>query len=244
MLETILTVCATFLITAFVSLLVLWRKFKVLKRKHEADRRTTEALTEVLVEYAEFRGSPDAGHAKNVRLYTQLLLEELSEQKTAPEVLTQHFCRAVVRASPLHDIGKLFLPSEIFLKNGPLTVEERQLMQTHCVQGEAFLRSAEDRLPFSSFLGIARNMVISHHECWNGTGYPFQISGDEIPWEGRVMALVDVYDALRRPKVYRPAVSHNECVHAILALSGIQFDPQVVDAFLARQEDFRRLSGT
>ena len=243
MLETVSAVCATLAGAAIVAILLLLTRLKSLRRKLDAERRTTDALTEVLVEFAEFRGSPDAGHARNVRRYTQLLLEELRRREVAPEILTEHFCRTVVRASTLHDIGKLFLPAEIFLKNGPLTVEERQLMQTHCERGEAFLRSAEERLPFSSFLGTARHLVISHHECWNGTGYPFQISGDEIPWEGRVMALVDVYDALRRPKVHRPAVGHDECVHAILALSGIQFDPQVVDAFLARQDDFRRLSG-
>ena len=206
-----------------------------------------EILDAFLIEFAklaEFRNNDDQHHLERTALYVKCLAKHLSTKPEWKNVLTPDFQNELVRASYLHDVGKFFIADGILFKAGPLTPEELQTVQQHSEKGELFLRKVEARLAFPSFLRMARSISVSHHEKWDGSGYPLHLEGDEIPIEGRILGLVDVYDALRRKKVYKDAVSHEECLKVIFLLSGSQFDSDVVEGFLSCQEEFRRLSET
>ena len=148
----------------------------------------------------------------------------------------------LVKSAPLHDIGKVGIADSILLKPGTLTPEERQEIQRHCEMGARVLRIAEKKLKFQSFLTIAIQLTLYHHEKWDGTGYPNGLAGEAIPLSGRIMALADNYDALRTTRPYKSAFSHEQSRGIIQENRGTHFDPALVDAFLRREADFRRIS--
>jgi HD-GYP domain-containing protein (c-di-GMP phosphodiesterase class II) len=134
------------------------------------------------------------------------------------------------------------LPEGVLLKPGSLTQDERRVMQTHTVLGDQILEAISKEYGQSlSFLGIASAIVRHHHERYDGTGYPDRLCGDEIPAAARLVSLADVYDALRRRRVHKPPLSHADTVRILLEESTGQFDPYVLRAFEARQQDFERI---
>jgi putative two-component system response regulator len=144
-------------------------------------------------------------------------------------------------SAPLHDIGKVGIPDLILHKPGKLKVEEYEVMKTHPMIGAKALEktlnpsiSEQD----GTYLSYARDVILTHHEKWDGSGYPFGLAGDAIPLAGRLMALADVYDALICARVYKPAYPHEKAKEMILKGRGKHFDPDVVDAFLARENEF------
>jgi HD-GYP domain-containing protein (c-di-GMP phosphodiesterase class II) len=147
------------------------------------------------------------------------------------------------KAAPLHDIGKVGIPDRILLKNGPFTDEEWAIMKTHALIGESVLSSANTTHEGGSEV-IARAIKIAggHHEKWDGTGYPRGLAGEDIPLEARVMSLADMYDALLSERPYKKAWSHQEAVKEIITRRNTQFDPLVVDAFIAEQNVFKDIS--
>ena len=147
-----------------------------------------------------------------------------------------------MKSAPLHDIGKVGIADSILLKPGKLTPEERAEINKHCEYGARVLQIAEKKLPFQSFLAIAIQLTLFHHEKWDGTGYPHGLSGDAIPLSGRIMALADNYDALRTERPYKKAFPHEETRSIIESLRGTHFDPVLVDAFVRREAEFRRVS--
>jgi HD-GYP domain-containing protein (c-di-GMP phosphodiesterase class II) len=135
--------------------------------------------------------------------------------------------RSIRAASKLHDIGKVAIPDRILLKPGPLTPAEREIMQRHTVVGYELLADSGDGM-----LDLAASIALSHHERWDGTGYPQGLRGEEIPLEVRIAAIADVFDALRRPRAYRDGIETDAAVKIVLESCGTHFDPAVVDAFL------------
>ena len=147
------------------------------------------------------------------------------------------------KSAPLHDIGKVGIPDNILLKPGKLSDDEFAIMKTHANLGSESLEVAENELGSSSFLRYAREIAISHHERWDGTGYPCKLQGEQIPLSGRLMAVADVYDALISKRVYKPAFSHEEAKKIIVEGRGTHFDPRIVDVFLASETRFQEIAG-
>ena len=169
---------------------------------------------------AEYRDQQDtASHLHRISKYTGLVAAELGLPLDLVEDLRY--------ASPLHDIGKVAIPDSILLKPGKLTPDEYEEMKKHPVYGGRMLENAESRL-----LKLARNIALSHHEHWDGTGYPYGLKGEEIPLEARIVSVVDVYDALTTRRVYKGAWSIEDTFRYMGEQSGRLFDPKVIDAFV------------
>jgi putative two-component system response regulator len=148
-----------------------------------------------------------------------------------PVLQDDTFVSDLIRCVPLHDVGKIGLPDALIGKPAALTAEERRLVERHPVTGSEILDAlGREHGESLTFLGVARSVVRHHHERWDGTGYPDRLAGDEIPPEARLVAVADVYDALRRDRPDRPGVDHPAATDALLGSAG-QFDPAVLDAF-------------
>jgi putative two-component system response regulator len=147
----------------------------------------------------------------------------------------------IYETSPLHDIGKLAIPDSVLLKPARVDAREFELLKTHTVQGAATLEAAFDRFPITQFFQMAREIVLSHHERFDGSGYPRHLAGTQIPLAGRIVALVDTYDALTSRRVYRDATSHTTARDVILAGAGTAFDPRLVRLFVELEEQFRAI---
>ena len=146
------------------------------------------------------------------------------------------------KSAPLHDVGKVGVPDSILLKPGKLTPEEFIKMQNHVIHGLDILTDSALKLGPNSFLKIAQELAYTHHEKWDGSGYPQGLKGAVIPVSGRLMAVADVYDALITRRVYKPALSHHQAVDIIRDGRGTAFDPEIVDIFLQFEDDFRRIA--
>ena len=215
----------------------------------EIERRTRdistmqEASIMAMGALAEMRDDDTGRHLQRAKLYIKELAEYLGQRKKFAAILTPDKINNIIISSPLHDIGKIGIPDEILLKPGPLTPEEYEVMKKHTVLGrDALLRAEKMMGGAENFLSCAREIAYSHHEKWDGSGYPQGLAGEEIPLAARLMAVVDAYDALTSERVYKKAVSHEKAVAIIKADSGSHFDPDVVDAFLALKERFREIS--
>jgi putative two-component system response regulator len=157
--------------------------------------------------------------------------------------MTERYIESLVRSAPLHDIGKVGIPDQILMKPGPLTTEEREVMQTHTILGCEAISSAEKDIDRSvAFLSNVKEIVRWHHECWDGTGYPDGLRGEEIPLSARIMAIADVFDALITKRVYKDALSFPDVKAIIAGERGKQFDPDIVDTFLHHWDAFKTIA--
>jgi len=170
--------------------------------------------------------------------YILELAQELKDKPSFRDVLTDKNIDLIYKSAPLHDVGKVGIPDSILLKKGKLTDDEFKIMKRHPYYGKKALSTAGKILGKNSFLKFAEEISFSHHEKWDGTGYPRKLKGTDIPVTGRLMALADVYDALISERVYKPAFPHEKAKQIIVSSSGTHFDPEVVDAFLAREDRF------
>ena len=187
---------------------------------------------------AESRDNETGAHILRTQEYVKVLAEHMSQSPKHAELLTPNYIELLYKSAPLHDVGKVGIPDNVLLKPGKLTDEEFEIMKGHPQIGAEALSIAEKQLGSSSFLRVAKEISLTHHEKWNGTGYPNQLSGDDIPLSGRLMALADVYDALISKRVYKPAFTHEQAKAIILEGDGIHFDPEVVQAFLTVEDAF------
>jgi putative two-component system response regulator len=192
----------------------------------------------VLAKLAESRDPGTGAHLERVRCYARALAERLSVIPKFQREVDGAFMQRLYQTSPLHDIGKVAIPDAILLKPGRLDERETEIMRTHTLRGAETLDAALQLYPQAGFLLMARDIAISHHEWYDGTGYPFGLSGDDIPLCGRIVALADVYDALTSKRVYKEAMSHEVSRSIIVEHEGTQFDPNVVAAFLAEKDSF------
>ena len=200
--------------------------------------KTRNAVIFGLAKLAESRDNDTGNHLERVRCYVTLLAGEMA--KSNPTI-TGHYVANLAVASSLHDIGKVGVPDAILLKPGKLTPSERQAMQMHAELGGECLGAIQRQLGEDGFLEVAFQVAMFHHEQWDGSGYPHGLQGRDIPLPARIVALADVYDALTTDRPYRPAMSHAEAREWIVTHYGTQFDPEVVEAFVAREKDFVRL---
>ncbi len=211
-------------------------------RLHVAERivalETRDLVIFSMAKLAESRDPETGAHLERMRAYSRLLAEHLSETAKFGDVINADYIRTLYLTSPLHDIGKVGIPDQVLLKPGRLNEFEFHVMQQHTVIGGATLDAALQAHPTAEFLRFARDIAMSHHERFDGEGYPNRLSGEQIPLCGRIVAVADVYDALTTRRVYKPAYSHDVARSIILSGRGTQFDPDIVDAFLKREADF------
>ncbi len=200
--------------------------------------KTRNAVTVGLARLAESRDKDTGEHLERLRSYVTVLASELA--KTNPEI-DHHFVADLSVAATLHDIGKVGIPDEVLLKEGKLTPTERQAMEMHTTLGSECLSVVRRQLGDDDFLEMSQQIAASHHERWDGCGYPEGLRGKEIPLPARLVSLADVYDALTSERPYKEAVSHEEARDWIVTRYGEHFDPAIVEAFVAREADFRRI---
>ncbi|HEX5242504.1 MAG TPA: response regulator [Tepidisphaeraceae bacterium] len=191
-----------------------------------------------LAKLAESRDSETGEHLERVQNYSRLLADHLLRTGKYPGEIDPSFVKLIYETSPLHDIGKVAIPDCVLLKPGRLSDEEFDIMKTHTTMGAQTLEAAARRYPRAAYLRMAREIAESHHEKWNGTGYPKGLAGDQIPLSGRIVAVADVYDALVSRRVYKGAFTHLTARSIILEGKGNHFDPVLVDAFLAVENQF------
>lgn len=209
-------------------------------RRARDDARNSIVLA--LARLAEHRDSDTGKHVDRVTRFCILLAKELRIQPQFRTRVSDGFLADLERAVPLHDIGKVAIPDHILRKPGPLLEHELRIMQTHAAIGAKTLRSVIERVPGASFLRMAEEIAHAHHEWFDGSGYPRQLAGDDIPLPARIAAVADVYDAITTKRVYKEAMPHSEAVKILSAGAGRQFDPEVVAAFLRVESDFARLA--
>jgi putative two-component system response regulator len=191
-----------------------------------------------MAKLAEARDPETGAHLERMREYCRVLGQGLCEAGRHRDLLDGVYVQMLYLTSPLHDIGKVGIPDQILLKPGRLTPEEFEIMKQHAVIGGSTLTAAALAYPKAGYLQMARDIAISHHEKFDGSGYPNGLSGDSIPLCGRIVALADVYDALTTARVYKPEFSHESAKEIILDGRGKHFDPEIVEIFLANEERF------
>jgi putative two-component system response regulator len=215
----------------------------------EVDKRTREvtAIQDVTIlamaSMAETRDNETGNHIRRTQHYVKALAMHLRGHPRFKAQLKGPFIRGLFKSAPLHDIGKVGIPDRILLKPGRLTPEEFEVMKTHTTLGRDAIQHAEQQLGVKvKFLTIAKEIAFSHQEKWDGSGYPLGLAGDEIPLSARLMAVADVYDALISERVYKKGMSHDEAVKILVDGRGKHFDPDILDAFLALQDEFRAIA--
>ncbi len=222
----------------------------VQERTAELEQRTEEVVAikdttiMALTSLAETRDNETGNHIRRTQNYVRALAKQLRRHPRFSAFLTEENIEMVYKIAPLHDIGKVGIPDYILHKPGKLTQEEFEIMKTHTTLGGNAISGAENmtNVRNSPFLKAARQIAIGHHEKWDGTGYPFALSGDHIPIVARLMALADVYDAMTCRRVYKDAIPHDDVAAFIIQGKGKHFDPDVVDAFVAVQNEFKEIA--
>ncbi len=248
----------------------LYLEAEVERRMHD-NQLIQDVSIRALASLAETRDTETGNHIRRTQDYVEILARAMSHDARYENLLHPAMVRMIVRSAPLHDIGKVGIPDHILLKPGKLSVEEFEVMKTHSrIGGDAIDmsmrgeltdeeyevlrahfgagRHAEDqvmdeiaKIPLS-FLSVAKDIALYHHERWDGRGYPEGLLGEDIPLAARIMALSDVFDALTSQRIYKPAMPFDVAVDLIRAGRGSQFDPDVVDAFLSKLSAFRSIS--
>jgi len=191
-----------------------------------------------MAKLAESRDPETGAHLERVRSYCRVLMEHFADSRTPGYAMDPGYTHMLYLTSPLHDIGKIGIPDSILLKPGRLSDREFEIMKTHTSIGAESLEAALRQFPDAGFLRMARDIAATHHERFDGSGYPAGLVGTEIPLSGRVTALADVYDALSSKRVYKTAFGHEVSRSIILKEVGTQFDPEIVDAFLTTEDRF------
>lgn len=233
-----------------LNLVIAKKELEALNKKLEEKVRqrtlhlklTHETTIETLSALAEHRDPETGAHIQRTKIYVQILANTLKKHEKYKKILTYDYIENLTLSAPLHDVGKVAVPDHILLKPGRLTDDEFEIIKKHTVVGYEALKVAETKLGQDSFLKIAAEIAYTHHEKWDGTGYPRGLKGADIPLSGRLMAIADVYDALATKRPYKLPFPHEKAVEIIKDGRGKHFDPTVLDAFLELHEEFRAIA--
>jgi len=247
---TLIWTCALLAIAVYMILSKSYQELALEQKTSEAQSlrriqslvRTRDAVIFGLAKLADSRDPETGDHLERISLYSSTLASLLARKPKFADVITPGFVRTIGISSVLHDIGKVGIEDSVLRKPGKLTPEERKRMQQHTIIGGQCIQEIEQRLGSSNFLQMAREIAFSHHERWDGTGYPEGLKDDCIPLSARVVAIVDVYDALSSKRVYKDAMPHARCVEIIREGSGTHFDPDLVDIWLSNAGRFREIA--
>ncbi len=187
---------------------------------------------------AESKDPETGAHLDRLREYCRKLAQDLGNSAEYGDQIDENYIDTIFAASPLHDVGKVGVPDGILLKPTGLDAEERLVIQNHCAIGAATLRAVHEQFPGNAFIQMGIDVAQSHHEKWDGSGYPEGLGGNAIPLAARILALGDYYDALTSKRCYKEAFSHAKSREMILEQRGKHFDPLVVDSFMRLEEVF------
>jgi len=201
-------------------------------------KRLQNGIVHVLADMIEKRDEGTGGHIERTTRYVRTLLDTMLARGVYADELRGWDMDMVVASARLHDVGKITIPDSILNKPSPLTPEEFDIMKTHTVEGERIIEQMITRTGEGEFLRNAKLFAGYHHEYWDGMGYPYGLKAEEIPLQGRVMAVVDVYDALVSVRPYKEAFTVEEAVSIIITMSGKYFDPKIVEVFLEVKDQF------
>ncbi len=228
-----------------------WMQRELERHNHQLEDLVQEKVSEIsnsqlativaLSKLAEYRDDETGQHINHTRTYCRLLAEKLRDNTRFSKVISETFIENIYSAAPLHDIGKVSIADNILLKPGKLTSEEFEIMKTHTTVGAMTLESVRAMYPKNGFVNMGICLTRSHHEKWDGSGYPDGLVGEEIPLSARIMALADVYDALRSKRPYKEAFSHEKSRKIIQEGAGKHFDPDVQSAFVAIESKFTEI---
>ena len=221
---------------------LFFRAYRHQKRITEKVKQTEYVTIYTLAYQAGLRDEETGSHLKRAAEYVRIIAEELARTKIHKKIISKSYIEDLVKAAPLHDIGKVGIEDSILRKPGKLTEAEFEKIKKHCELGAEILETALAETPFMTFLDVAIQLVRHHHERWDGKGYPHGLAGEAIPIAARIMALSDVYDALRSKRHYKDSIPHKESVDIIIQGSGSQFDPKIVDAFIKNEKLFLETS--
>lgn len=208
-------------------------------------KRTQDALMDILANMTSFRDNETGGHIRRTTFYTELMVDCLRKNGSGEYALDELYAEGIIKAARLHDIGKVAVPDNILLKPARLSPFEFELIKQHSVYGAEIMDMAivglgEDETSY--FLTVAREIIATHHEKWDGSGYPLGLAGTNIPLSGRILAVVDVYDALISHRPYKPCYQHEEAVNMILSESGTHFDPHLLELTAGVFDDFKKVA--
>ena len=217
-------------------------EIEVAKRTHELESLQDVTIL-IMASLAETRDNETGNHILRTQRYVRVLAETLRPHPRFSAFLTPDNIELLFKSAPLHDIGKVGIPDKILLKPGRFEPHEMEIMKTHTTLGRATIEVAEQRLGRTfPFLQFAKEIAYSHQEKWDGSGYPEGLSGDAIPISARLMAVADVYDALVCKRVYKDGMTHESAAEIMIKGRGTHFDPDILDAFMSKQIEFKEIS--
>lgn len=207
---------------------------------HEMERRTQmqNRVIEDLAAVIETRDVGTGEHVIRTKYYVGLIAREMQKYPKYKDVLTDEYITQIENSAPLHDVGKIAIRDAILLKPGKLTDEEFEEMKKHSAKGGEMINNIFSNLDDEKFFMIAYDIAVSHHEKWNGTGYPYGLAGEEIPLSGRIMAIADVYDALTSKRVYKDSMPPEKAFDIIVEGRGTHFDPDIIDIVITIKDKF------
>ncbi len=215
---------------------------RAVKARTKECNLTRDVTIQALVGLLEIRNIESSNHCSRTQSMMLAMCEQLKIKENYRSILTPDYITELYNTAPLHDIGKVGIPDSILLKPGKLTTEEFEFMKKHTVFGVEALQHAGREASNLSFIRTAIEIVGSHHEKFNGMGYPYGLKGKEIPLAGRLMAIIDVYDALVNERVYKSAYSHEAAMEIITSQSEGHFDPEIVAVFFSMEDDIIAIS--
>lgn len=210
------------------------------KKRLEKLVQFKQAILELMVGAAESRSLETGLHIKRTQLFVKILAQGLMESGKYPW-FSSRYVELLNICSPLHDVGKIAIPDRVLSKPDKLTEEEYALMKEHVYKGVKIIDLAAKNLSQEAFFKMAKEIILTHHEKWDGSGYPNGISGENIPLSGRIMALADYYEALISPRVYKEKMDHHRAREIILKRSGSHFDPFLVEIFIKKEKSFMEI---
>ena len=212
-----------------------------IRERTDSLRKLKNGIVSVLANMVENRDRMTGSHIERTTGYISLIIKSMFERKVYLEEISQWDLDLAISSARLHDLGKIAIPDLILNKPDKLTADEFNSIKTHVAEGEKIIDIMITETGDRTFLHYAKLFAGYHHERWDGTGYPYGLKGVDIPLQGRIMALVDVYDALVSSRPYKKAYSHEEALEYIRENSGIHFDPELVKVFIASEEEIRKM---
>ena len=217
---------------------------RIVERPEDLEISDEIAALAAVSQMAELRDENNKKHIQRVQNFCRALATELQKDAAYEKILTDEYIANLYHAAAFHDVGKIGVPEHILLKKGRLEPEEFEIMKLHVDIGKRSLRELLNKYRDNKFIRISFELTAFHHEKWDGSGYPDGLYGQDIPLSARIMALVDVYDALRSKRPFKEPICHEKCVHMIRAGGGVHFDPSVVKAFSNIESRFAEIYET
>jgi putative two-component system response regulator len=211
---------------------------KLIKNSQKSLRNIQNAMLSVIAELVENRDKVTGGHIERTQQYLKILVDELIRTGVYSDIISKWDLSLLLPSAQLHDVGKITISDLILNKPAKLTDEEFAIIKTHAPEGERIIEQIMDKTDDDGFLMHAKMFAGYHHEKWDGSGYPRGISGTDIPLEGRIMAIADVYDALVSERPYKKPFTHEKAAEIIINDSGKHFDPALIEVFKNISEDF------